>query len=223
MFIRLKNLKIFLLLLVFSCLFFALPAKIYTPNPLLKSALIPGWGQLSLNHSYGYAMLTAEILCWSDYYYATTEQDLKERSSYEYALKFAHINPGKYSSQYYRDLAKFNSSGFDAGGYNAMVRQEAINLFPADLAAQQQYIEEKGIPADKAWNWDSISNRNKYAAMRKDILELKDQAQIITGVLIANHIFSSIDMLRLKPQWKNVHASVRYHNSQPELNLSVNF
>ena len=79
-------------------------------------------------------MLASEVLLWSASYYTSNEISLQNRSTYEYALKFAHIYPGSYDSQYYRDLAKYNSSGYEAGGYNAMIRQTAIDMYPYDLS-----------------------------------------------------------------------------------------
>lgn len=218
-----KLLLISLVALIFLIVNSTIYAKSFELNPVLKSAILPGWGQLSIDNSYGYAMLTGEVLFWSAYIYSTTEQNLKDQQSYEYALKFAHVNPGKYSEQYYRDLSKFDSSGYSAGGYNAMVRQTAIDLYPYDLVLQQDYIDENAIPDEMAWQWDTYQQRKKYSSLRKDILELKDQAQVITGIIIANHIISSIDMLRLRKHWKNVNPSIRYYRNTPILNFDIQF
>jgi len=201
----------------------SLSAKPFSVNPLLKSALVPGWGQVSIDRNYGYGMITSEVLLWSALFYHNTEQDLKDQESYEFALKFAHINPGSYSSQYYRDLAKYDTSGFEAGGYNAMVRQTAINLYPDNYAMQQAYIDEHAIPDEMAWTWDSYQLRKTYSTTRKEILELKDRAQLITGLIIANHVLSSIDMLRLKKHWGTVQPSFSLYRDTPVLNLRVDF
>ncbi|MFO7660879.1 MAG: hypothetical protein R6V77_08195, partial [Candidatus Cloacimonadaceae bacterium] len=201
----------------------SLSAKPFRINPLLKSALVPGWGQVSLDRNYGYGMIASEVLLWSTLFYHNTEQELKDQESYEFALKFAHINPGSYSSQYYRDLAKYDTSGFEAGGYNALVRENAINLYPDNYALQQAYIDENAIPDEMAWTWDSYQQRKDYSSTRKEILELKDRAQLITGLIIANHVLSSIDMLRLKKDWGTVQPSFSLYKDTPVLNLRVDF
>jgi len=213
----------FILVLVLLLVSQAISAKSFKISPLIKSVLVPGWGQLSLDRNYGYAMLTTEVVFWSTLFYNTNEQDLTHQESYEYALKFAHINPGSYASQYYRDLAKYDTSGFEAGGYNSMVMQTALSMTNLTPEQQQEYIDENAIPDEMAWQWDSYQQRKQFSSMRKDILELKDKAQLITGLLIANHIISSIDMLRLKKHWGNVHPSVQYYRNTPVLNLSVEF
>jgi hypothetical protein len=212
--------KLLLLQVIMLCSV-AIHAKAFLINPFFKSAIIPGWGQLSLGNSYGYTMLSGEILFWSGYLYNNNEQKLQNRASFDYALKYSHINPGNYSNQYFRDLSKFDSSGFSAGGYNAMVRQTAIELFQYDPVAQQAYIDENIYPDDMSW--ESYQLRKKYSGMRKDILELKDQAQIFTGLIIANHLISGIDMLRQRKHWNNVHTSIQYYNNTPVLFMNVEF
>jgi hypothetical protein len=192
-------------------------------NPFLKSVLIPGWGQLSMDKNYGYGMLTSEVLLWTTRFYTNNEQTLRDKDSYQFALKFAHLNPGKYSDQYYRDLARYNSSGFDAGGYNANVRADAIELYPYNPEAQQQYIDENSYQAAQSWQWDDYRLRKKYSTKRKEILELNDQAKLITGIIIANHLVSGIDMLRQKRNWHNATPSIGYYKNSPTLNLSLEF
>lgn len=211
------------IIILFLLCSIAIQAKGLTINPFLKSALIPGWGQLSTGNNYGYGMLASEAMFWAAYLYNDNEQDLREKASYDYALKYSHINPGKYPAQYYRDLSKFDSSGFDAGGYNAMVRQTAIDMFPYDPDGQQAYIDENMYPDAMSWQWDSYQLRKKYSGKRKDILELKDQAQLFTGIIIANHIISGIDMLRQRKHWNNVHPSLQYYDNTPVLNLLIEF
>lgn len=194
-----------------------------TVNPFLKSVLVPGWGQLTQGNASGYAMLTAEAMFWSAKFYTDSEQTLRDRDSYEYALKYAHINPGKYSDQYYRDLTIYASSGYDAGGYNAMVRSKALEDYPYDPQLQQQYINENIYPNDLAWQWDSVQNKKKFSTKRKEILELQDQTKIITGLLIANHLVSGIDMLRQRKRWHNATPSFGYYKDTPTLNLMLNF
>lgn len=99
--------KLMLIILILLCSI-VIQAKVFTINPFLKSALVPGWGQLSIGNNYGYAMLASEALFWSGYIYNNNEQKLKNKSSYDYAVKYSHINPGNYSAQYYRDLSKFD-------------------------------------------------------------------------------------------------------------------
>jgi len=209
------------ILIASACLI--IQAKVYTINPIAKSLLVPGWGQASQGHNYGYAMLTSEALIWSAYFYNSNEKSLKDRESYEYALKFAHIAPGHYSSDYYRTISKYSSSGFNAGGYNAMIRQSAIGEYPQDPIAQQAYIDQNKMPDNRSWEWDASNNRKNYSNMRKNILEIKDRAQIMTGLIIANHLISGIDMFRKSRVINTINPSIQYYNDTPILHFNIEF
>ncbi len=215
--------KHFLITLIILCCIVTITAKEMTINPFVKSVLVPGWGQLSLDKSYGYAMLGSELALWSLLYYYTQEEKLRDRESYEYALNFAHIRPGEYSDQYFRDLAKFNSSSFDTGGYNAEIRNIAISLYPGDPLLQQQYIEQHIYSENMSWNWDSQQHRRKFSSKRHDMLELQDKAKVMTGIIIANHIISAIDILRQKSRWNNVTPYLDYSKKTVQLKVNITF
>lgn len=68
---------------------------------MLKSLAIPGFSQVTNGRGYGYAMMATEVGIISSMLYFNNEEKLKARDAYEFALKYAHINPGKYSDQYF--------------------------------------------------------------------------------------------------------------------------
>jgi len=198
----------------------AVPLISWTINPLLSSLVIPGSGQISHNQKQGYVMLASEVLLWSASYYTSNEISLQNRSTYEYALKFAHIYPGSYDSQYYRDLAKYNSSGYEAGGYNAMIRQQAIQLYPNDPIQQQLYIDENIYPDDYAWNWDSVEHRGAYSKIRIKTQDLRDYGTLAVGVLIVNHLISGVDVLRSHSETKRSQVWLDIKDRHPMLMLN---
>lgn len=188
----------------------------------LKSAILPGWGQLSLDRDYGYGMMAAEVGIIGSMFYLANEQKLSKQESYEYALQFAHIQPGDYSPEYFSHLSRYNSSGFGGGGYNAMIRQEALEQFPSDPLAQQAYIDSHAYSDEMAWNWDSSADRGKYSKMRIHTQDLKDYAKIATGIMIFNHLVSGIDILRIK-NIESSHLSIGMKRKQPLLMLDLSF
>ncbi|MBM4404000.1 MAG: hypothetical protein FJ042_06440, partial [Candidatus Cloacimonetes bacterium] len=189
----------------------------------LKSIVIPGWGQLSSDRQYGYAMLTSEALAWMSLYYFDREVDLRNRESYEYALRFAHIQPGSYADTYFSDLSRYNTSGFEAGGFNDMIRRTALELYPHDPVSQQQYIDANIYNDDFAWNWDSVDNRKQYNSIRIQMRNNKDYIKIVTGVLIFNHLVSAVDILRLHSSRSRANAYMSIQDKTPTLNLEIQF
>lgn len=187
----------------------------------LKSLAVPGLSQVTSGRSYGYGMLAAEVGIISGMLYINNERDLKSREAYEFALKYAHVNPGEYPEQYFRNLSRFNSSGFDADGFNARVRQTAMDLYPNDPIAQQQYIDANAYGNDMAWNWDSPELRGQYSKIRIKTQDLRDYGKIAVGVLILNHLVSGIDVLRYFSETTRSQVYFDIKDKHPMLMLGV--
>ncbi len=210
--------KIKYLLIVLLLCATALAAE-STGLQLLQSLVLPGLSQVRQGRSYGYGMLTAETALISSMLYLNEEARLKTRESYEYALRYAHIEPGEHDDSYFRDLSKFNSSGFEAGGYNAWVREEAIRLFPGDPAQQQIYIDENSYSGSLAWNWDS--NRGEYVQIRTEAQNMRDYRMLAVGVTIVNHLISGIDVLRYNAKDRQAQVWLDIKDRSPMLMLNV--
>lgn len=187
----------------------------------LKSLIVPGLSQVSEGRDYGYAMMLSEISIISGMVYLNSEERLKARESYEFALRYAHIRPGSYNESYFRDLSRYNSGGFDADGYNAKVRRDAMSLYPNNPVAQQQYIESNAYPEEMYWAWESPDLRAQYSKIRIKTQDLRDFGQIAVGVLILNHLISGIDVLRYHSEDRRSQISVGLKGKQPILNISV--
>ncbi len=189
----------------------------------LFSLAIPGFTQIKEGKDYGYAMLAAEAALIGSQLFLKSEAGLLRDESYTYALKFAHINPGTYDNEFLKNLGKYNSSGFDAMGYNATVRAQALFLYPDSPEAQQQYINEHAYGDDKYWNWDGLNHKSEYNRMRNDAVDLESFAKLALGVTILNHLVSGIDVLRYKSQESRANFSLDYRNEVPQIKLSVKF
>lgn len=216
---RFKHLVSLLILLVLGV---SLAAE-STALQMAQSLVLPGLAQVRHDHKYGYAMLAAETAIISSMFYFSQETALKKRASYEYALKFAHIFPGDYDEAYLRDLSRYNSSGFEAGGYNAMVREEAMRLFPHDPAQQQIYIEENMYPDELAWNWDDKDNRAAYVQIRTQTQNLRDYGKVAVGVMIVNHLISGLDVLRFNARDKEAQVYFSMKDKIPMLMLNLSW
>lgn len=190
---------------------------------IVQSLAVPGLSQIRGGHNYGYGMLAAEAGIISTLLFLDTEQDLKAREAYDYALKFAELQPGKYSDVFYRHMAKYSSSGYEAGGYNAMVRDEAVRRFPGDPAAQQQYIDANAYAGAYAWHWEERANRLEFASIRGKIQDYADYGAMATGVLIVNHLVSGLDILRLIGKENSSQVWMDLKDGGPVVNLSVEF
>lgn len=175
----------------------------------LKSAVVPGWGQLSLQKNYGFAFLAGEIAFWSLNYYYNQETDNNEDASFKYAVKYAELDPmNSYDEQFYSDMRNYSSSGYDDGGYNAYIVEKAASLYPDDLQQQQDYITAHIYDEDHHWNWSSEEHQGTYSGYRRNIDQYSDYLKLVAGVIAANHIISAVDALRLSNHIKKVRFGV---------------
>lgn len=199
--------------------------QINAGKKFIQSALIPGWGELSLQKNSGYAFLAAEMMMWSTVFYFNEELKLKDRGSINYAIKYAHIDPaGDYDADFYYHLSRYMSSGYETGGYNARVVEEAKAKYPNEPAAQSAYILANSYSDDFYWSWDSRSRRHDYSIMRKRITEYKGYIKGITGGIIANHIISAINTLLLANKMNRLELGMEFNaNLNPTLTLSYKF
>lgn len=217
--------KLMILLVVIT---FALPvmANNYSFSPI-KSLLLPGWGQLSTSNNAGYYHLGLEVAIVTSLLYFNNEADIKKNQSIDYAVNFAHVNHDHTDVDYLRMIGRYNSSYYESGGYNQGVLNHAIVAFPGDPVKQQEYIDNNAISDDYAWRWDSKNNRYKFNDLRKEYYFNQDYVTIFTGVMVANHLFSFVDMLI---RYKNQNNSDNFtfystinNDFTPMLNLNIKF
>jgi hypothetical protein len=189
----------------------------------LFSLAVPGYTQITNGNSYGYAMLAAEAALIGTSLYLLHESDSLLEESYTYALKHAQLYPADYDSSFLKNLGVYQSSGFDADGYNATIRRDALSLFPDDPEAQQIYIDEHAYGDDQYWSWDSAASRAEYNRLRNDSQDLQSYGKLVVGVIILNHLVSGIDVLRYHSQQRRSDLSVDIVDKAPMLKLSVKF
>lgn len=187
----------------------------------IKSLAIPGFSQVRSGHNYGYAMMASELATIGSIMYMNNESDALMDESYEYAIKYAHITPQDYDDEFFYNLARYESSGFDVNGYNAMIRQKAQEQFPYDPEAQQEYIDTYSYQDDRFWYWDSTDNRSHFNQLRNRSDDFQDYAKVTVGVLILNHIISGVDYLRLSAKDRKTQVSFRYKHRTPMMYVSV--
>ena len=213
---------ILMFLIIFSTLFAGENAG---RKYFFRSLLIPGWGELSQKNNSGYILLTSELLFWSSRYYFLEEADLKDKASFNYAVKFAHIDPNRaYSNEYFFHLKKYDSSGYETGGYNAYIVELAKNLYPEDLEAQTAYINANAYSDEHFWQWDDDNKQHEYAILRKRIIQYNDYAKTLIGAILANHLISAINSLRIHSKLKRLQAGIELNsNMDPLISIKYSF
>ena len=171
--------KTILILLLFTGLLYGESATI---QPMVKSAVLPGWGQASLEKSkrariFRFTEVSLISACIGAYTFSGHQANQYKSFAVEHAGVDSH---GK-NHEYWVDI----------GNYTDMENYNAEHLRFRDM--ESLYAENEGWD----WTWDSKKNKNSFQNMRikSDLLALT--GKFIIGGIVVNHILSSIDALYL--------------------------
>ena len=150
-------------------------------NPVIKSAIIPGWGELSLGNkkrSRVFFIIEAGLLVSGFGSYIFSKNQIKNYQSF--SANHAGINIKDKNHKYWVDIGNYDSY-LDYNEEHLRFRE------PDDL----YYFADQ-------WSWDSKINRENFKKMRINADLLTRQMNFIFGALFINRIISSIDVLYLK-------------------------
>jgi len=150
-------------------------------NPVIKSAIIPGWGELSIGNkkrSRVFFIIEAGLLVSGFGSYIFSKNQIKNYQSF--SANHAGINIKDKNHKYWVDIGNYDSY-LDYNEEHLRFRE------PDDL----YYFADQ-------WSWDSKINRENFKKMRINADLLTRQMNFIFGALFINRIISSIDVLYLK-------------------------
>jgi hypothetical protein len=173
-----------------------------TLNPILKSAIFPGLGQIELGEkkrSKAFMLVELGLLstCLGSYYFYNKQiKNYKSFSAYH-----AGVNINNKNHKYWVDIGNYLS----LVAYN----QEHLRFRePGDL-----YL------SDHKWSWDSEINRKEFRRMRINADMMKRKINFVFGSIIINHIISSIDVHYLK----GLKSKPSLHINPKSINLNFNY
>uniref|UniRef100_A0A7C4TBK9 DUF5683 domain-containing protein n=1 Tax=candidate division WOR-3 bacterium TaxID=2052148 RepID=A0A7C4TBK9_UNCW3 len=166
-------------------------------NPILASAIMPGWGEMILkrkNEAKTFFIIEGSL--WFSYYTFNWFGNRLEQSSRAFAVQHAGANPNRQDIEYFDNLEDF----FSSDTYNLMVERDASLYYPDDPQRQQEYIQEHSYFGDDQWQWDTIVNKTLYWEKRKSARENLRRATFMTGFMVINRIVSVINVAVLNPE-----------------------
>jgi hypothetical protein len=148
---------------------------------LLQSAIIPGWGERSLNilnECYGFN--ASEIVLWVTYltlewYGSATADDMKA-----YAAAHAGVNPSGKDEYYFNDI----------GNYEIFIHTTLKNT-----RSFGRFIVS--LTVDYYWAWDSDASRKYFDKLRVRSATALRNASFAVGGLVANRLVSMLDIMVL--------------------------
>ena len=151
-------------------------------SPVLKSAILPGWGQKAMGFSkrartFQYVE-TGLILTIAG---TSTFSNIMKKNYIAFSSQHANISSGGKNHEYWVDIGNYDS----IEDYNAehLRNREMDALYPEDKKW--------------SWEWDTSENRRSFEKKRIQSDQLKLTATFGMGALVLNHVISTIDALYL--------------------------
>jgi hypothetical protein len=155
------------------------------------SLLLPGAAHLRMGEGRrAAAFLVTEAATWTAWAVFRTQGGLRKDSYVEIAaLQAGVLRAGGRDDAYYRLLATWSSS--DA--YDQLVRREARDRYPNDLAGRAAYFAANRTPVDRAWRWETQTEWDRYRSKRNDSLQAYRNARMMLGVAAVNRLVAMVD------------------------------
>jgi hypothetical protein len=198
--------KILLCLLVLlSALFSFAQGNDESKWPMLKSMLLPGWGESAYNSQSAYVFWGSEATLWVAFAALRYSAHIQNHDLLSYTALHAGIQDHPGSQQYWADL----------GNYNSYLRHRERML--------ENRTPERIWSQDYAWSWDSESARQQYSSLyRKKELTLLSSEFVITGFVV-NRIASMINVRYLKNKDLELSAAASPAAGGGTLHLGLRF
>tara|TARA_X000001036_G_scaffold355556_1_gene337402 strand:+ start:678 stop:1307 length:630 start_codon:yes stop_codon:yes gene_type:complete len=177
---------------------FILLLSLILPNAKIKSLILPGWGELSIDKQSRakYFLYAESILIISAYSFNKLSSSY--RSDYTaYAIQHANVDITNRDYMFALDIgSNDNIEEFN----NIKKRQRALlmELDPGGNVVRdfghQVYPERAGYD----WDWDSDTNRSTFNSMRINSINYEKYAGFAVAGMLLNRIVSLIDVMILE-------------------------
>ena len=152
-------------------------------NPVLQSALLPGWGQKSLNYSDRSRVFTyVESGLVLSIFGSTTYANILKKNYIAYAVAHAAVSSSGKSHEYWVDIGNFST----------------IEDYNDEHLRNREMDDIYEVSPQWGWVWDSDSHRDFFEQKRILSDQMKQVASFGVGAMILNHMVSAIDALYLK-------------------------
>lgn len=173
--------------------------------PLLKSMILPGWGEYSYRSQSAYIFWGTEAALWVSFAALRYSASVQNSDMLHYAVQHAGIVAYPNDKQYWTDLSNYIS-------YSRHKERMLENRTP-----------EKIWDSEFDWEWDSETSRTQYSSLyRKKELTVLSSEFVITG-LIVNRIASMINVRYLKQKNMELSATAAPLYGGASIHLGLRF
>lgn len=190
-------------LLFFSLSFAQKPSKL----PLLKSLVIPGWGNYSLgDKSTAYVHFGVEAISWIGYFYNDIKLANAEKEFKSYANLKLTLGNNSYSSEYYSIIARYNN-------YEQYVEYQT----------RQGNNLDRLLDESLSWDWGDETNRTAYVLKRKESIDLDRKFKYFFATMGVNRLISLLTTQKMRKKLKIKTALLETAEKGQQFQLSFNY
>lgn len=180
------------------------------PRPsVLKSALIPGWGEHSFDsHSRGYLFNGVEAALWIFAGVAYYNAQAHENDLYYFASEYGEVEDPQNKSDIFLDrISKYDS-------------MEAYN---AQMLRNRQWDRVYSADNGQYWDWASTDRRGEFFDIKTQRYYWRQRLTYTFGAIALNHLVSTMDALYLKRSSLSVDLAPQFDGNQTGLELTLKF
>ena len=189
----------------------SLPAYAAGKAAVLRSALLPGWGQLYLGHgTRGYVFLGLELATWTGVGLSYLEGTFYRDDYRNLAMEEAGIDASDRSNSFLDDLGDFSSSD----EYNSYIRRLARYYYPDDPEEQNRYYDAHARFGADGWRWSSEAARLDFADAHRKSREWFRRSMYVAAFALVNRAVSAIDAALLDENSPGVYTSLDFPDSR---------
>jgi hypothetical protein len=178
---------------------------------MLRSALLPGWGQMHLGHSTrGLVFISLDALTWAGVGLSYLEGTFS-RDDYQWlAISDAGVSASGRSTDFLDDLSDFTSSS----EFNDYIHRLARYYYPDDPEAQRAYYENHSYYGDESWSWSSDAAREEFSDRLRESRQWFRRSMYIAAFAVVNRVVSVIDASLLDERQPGVYTSLSFPESR---------
>jgi len=183
--------------------------KQLTHFPVLKSALIPGWGEHELgSRERGFIFNGIEAGLWVLAGLAYGTADAHEDDLFQFAAQYGQISDPQSRGDIFMDrVSKYDNMD----EYNEqMLRNRQWDRL---------YRKEDG----NYWNWESDEKRDEFFDIKTQRYLWRQRVTYTFGAITLNHLVSALDALYLQRQSMSLAVHPEFYGDGTGIGLAISF
>ncbi len=176
---------------------------------VLKSALIPGWGEHSFDASTrGYVFNGIETALWVFAGAAYTSAISNENDLFYFASEYGEISDPHLRSDVFLDrVSKYDS----------------MDEYNEQMLRNRQWDKVYSAENGEYWSWESTEKRHEYFDIKTQRYLWRQRLTYTFGAIALNHLVSTMDALYLKRLSLPLHIQPDMSQGSAGFRLSLSF